>query len=71
MRTKDIVFQVAESLPEDASVLDAINDIELYAAVTEGSMEALNATNSLSIRGPEWLYGSPSRVTTIMHRARK
>ena len=71
MRTKDIVFKVAEELPENATVLDAINDLELFAAITEASTEALNATNSLVIRGPAWLYGSPSRVTSINHRACK
>jgi hypothetical protein len=71
MKTKDIVLQVADHLPEDATVLDAINDLELFAAITEGATEALNATNSLQIRGPSWLYNSPSRLSTIRHQSRK
>jgi hypothetical protein len=71
MRAKDIVLQVAQRLPEDASVLDAINDLELLAVVNEGSMEALNATNPLETRGPAWLYESPSRLSNIRHHSRK
>ena len=71
MRTKDIVYKVAETLPEDATVLDAINDLELLAALNEGSMEALSATNDETSTSPAWLYQSPSRLTTIRHRVRK
>lgn len=71
MRTKDIVFKVAQTLPDDATVLDAINDLELLAALNEGSMEALNATNAARNATPSWLYESPSRLTTIRHRTRK
>ena len=71
MSAKDIVLKVAETLPEDATVLDAINDLELLAALNEGSMEALNATNSTASAAPAWLYESPSRLTTIRHRTRK
>ena len=71
MSAKDIVLKVAEGLPEDATVLDAINDLELLSAVNEGSMEALNATNHGSSSSPSWLYQSPSRLTTIRHRTRK
>ena len=71
MSAKDIVFKVAEGLPEDATVLDAINDLELLAALNEGSMEALNATNNGTSSSPSWLYQSPSRLSTIRHRTRK
>ena len=71
MSAKDIVFKVAEGLPEDATVLDAINNLELLAAMNEGSMEALNATNAEPSSAPSWLYQSPSRLTTIRHRTRK
>ena len=71
MSAKDIVMKVAETLPDDATVLDAINDLELLAALNEGSMEALGATNAEPTAAPAWLYQSPSRVTTIRHRTRK
>jgi hypothetical protein len=71
MSAKDIVLKVAETLPEDATVLDAINDLELLAALNEGSMEALGATNNARSATPSWLYESPSRVTTIRHRTRR
>jgi len=71
MKTKDLVLQVANHLPEDATVLDAINDLELFAALSEGATEALNATNSLETRGPAWLYASSSRLSTIRHQVRK
>lgn len=71
MSAKDIVMKVAETLPEDATVLDAINDLELLAALNEGSMEALGATNMGRSAAPSWLYESPSRLTTIRHRTRK
>ena len=64
-------MKVAETLPEDATVLDAINDLELLAALNEGSMEALGATNNPRSAGPSWLYESPSRLTNIRHRTRK
>ena len=71
MKAKEIVLQVAERLPEDATVLDAINDLELFAALSEGATEALHATNSAEIHGPAWLYASPSRLSTIRHQSRR
>jgi hypothetical protein len=62
-------MRVAETLPADASVLDAINDLELLAALNEGSMEALNATNVPRNLGPAWLYESPSRLNTVRRQA--
>jgi hypothetical protein len=69
MRAKDILLRVAEDLPEDASVLDAINDVELYVAINEGSMEALSATNPTRNVGPAWLYESSSRLSTVRQQA--
>jgi hypothetical protein len=71
MSAKDIVMKVAQTLPEHATVLDAINDLELLAALNEGSMEALSATNNPRSAAPSWLYESPSRLSTIKHRTRK
>ena len=71
MSAKDIVMKVAQTLPEHATVLDAINDLELLAALNEGSMEALGATNDLRSATPSWLYESPSRLTHIRHRTRR
>jgi hypothetical protein len=71
MKTKDLVLQVADHLSEDATVLDAINDLELFAAMAEGATEALHATNSMETPGPAWLYASPSRLSTIRHQTRK
>jgi hypothetical protein len=68
MSTRDIVLKVAETLPADASVLDAINDLELLAALNEASMEALNATNIPRSRGPAWLYESPARLNAVQRQ---
>jgi hypothetical protein len=65
---KDIVLRVAETLPDDATVLDAINDLELLAALNEGSMEALSATNVPRNCEPAWLYESPSRLSAVRHQ---
>jgi hypothetical protein len=69
MNTRDIVLKVAETLPMDASVLDAINDLELLAALNEASMEALDATNVPPSRGPAWLYESPSRLNAVQRQS--
>jgi hypothetical protein len=71
MRAKDLMLQVAERLPEDATVLDAINDLELFAAMSEGATEALSATNSLEDHAPAWLYASSSRLSTIRHQSHR
>ena len=68
MNARDIVLKVAETLPANASVLDAINDLELLAALNEASMEALDATNVPARRGPSWLYESPARLNTVQRQ---
>jgi hypothetical protein len=71
MRAKDLMLQVAERLPDDATVLDAINDLEFFAAMSEGATEALSATNSSEDHAPAWLYSSSSRLSAIRHQSRR
>ena len=39
MSTKDVLLELAEKLPQDASLADAIHEIELRQAVEQGLAE--------------------------------
>jgi hypothetical protein len=71
MTTKTVLLKVASELPEDASVLDAINNIELYAALNDASIDCLQATTPVLTRDPAWIYESPSRLSVVMQNVAK
>lgn len=68
MTVKDVLLKVAETLPDDATDVDAIHQIEL------GFAEMRNQRNRLATRpdaAPSWLYDSPSRMQMIQQQIRK
>ena len=65
MSTKQILLEVAEKLPPDASLADAIYELEFRQAVEEG-VASLDAGRRVSLeeartRIPQWIskYSSP------------
>lgn len=68
MTAKDVLLKVAETLPDDATDVDAIHQIEA------GFAELREQRNRLATRqdaAPSWLYDSPSRVQMIHQQMRK
>jgi hypothetical protein len=64
MTLKMILLTMAETLPEDATIYDAINQLEFTAAI-------LNDVATQPKPDPAWLYESSSRFLTIRNRARR
>lgn len=67
MSTKQILMDVAEKLPPDASLADAIYELEFRQAVEEG-IASLDAGKRIPLeearqRIPQWIskYSSPKR----------
>ncbi len=67
MSTKQILMDVAERLPPDASLADAIYELEFRQAVEEG-IASLDAGKRIPLeearqRIPQWIskYSSPKR----------
>lgn len=65
MSTKEILLEVAEKLPPDASLVDAIYELELRQAVEEG-IASLDSGKRVPLekarkRIPQWIskYSSP------------
>ncbi len=74
MTAKEVLLRVAESLPDDATILDAINQIELCAAVSEDVSDSdpgpAQLPGEAPTYAPAWLYESPSRLSTILRQSR-
>ena len=70
MAVKDILLRVAEKLPANATILDAINELEMFV----GASDAVEVTRSLRetarAETPAWLYESPSRLRTALRQSR-
>jgi hypothetical protein len=62
MTLKKILLSLAENLPEDATIHDAINQLEFTAAILE----------DLPIQSqkpePSWLYESSSRFLSVRNQ---
>jgi hypothetical protein len=61
---------VAESLPPDATILDAINELEMFAGLEDKSEIARSLRETVVAHKPEWLYDSPSRLCTVLRQSR-
>ena len=63
MTLKKILLTMAENLPEEATIYDAINQLEYTATI-------LNDAQAPSQRpDPTWLYESSSRFRTIRNQS--
>jgi predicted transcriptional regulator len=65
MSAKEVLVEVAEKLPPDATLVDAINELEFRQAVEEG-LAQLDRGERISLdearkRVPQWIskYSSP------------
>jgi len=71
MTAKEILLRVAENLPTNATLLDAINELEMFI----GAEDLREITHSLREEAPsakpEWLYESPSRLRTALRQTQK
>jgi len=67
MSTKEILLEVAEKLPPDATLVDAIYELEFRQAVAEGlaSLDRGERIPAEEIRNhiPQWIskYSSPAK----------
>jgi predicted transcriptional regulator len=67
MSAKEILLEVAEKLPADASLADAIYELEFRQAVEDG-LASLDRGERVSVeearkRIPEWISKSSSQTT--------
>lgn len=69
MTAKEVLMQVAGSLPEDASALDAIHQVELRFAELGEAKRVMPVERGND--APAWLYDSPSRMATIVQQTQK
>jgi len=63
MSLKKILLTMAETLPEDATIYDAINQLEYTAAILEDAAAPIKKPD------PAWLYESSSRFLNVRNQA--
>ena len=63
MSLKKILLTMAETLPEDATIYDAINQLEYTAAILEDAVTPREKPE------PAWLYESSSRMLNVRNQA--
>jgi hypothetical protein len=63
MNIKKVLLTMAETLPEDATIYDAINQLEYTAAILE------DAVASPQKPDPAWLYESSSRLLNVRNQS--
>ena len=71
MTAKEILLQVAETLPPNATLLDAINELEMFVGREDCAEIASSMRNAITAEKPEWLYDSPSRVTAVLRQSQR
>lgn len=62
MTIKNILLSMAENLPDDATIYDAINQLEFTATLLEDAAFLAQKPE------PGWLYESSSRVCAVRHQ---
>jgi hypothetical protein len=70
MTAKEILLSVAENLPANATLLDAINELEMFVGLEENSEVAQPLRAQAMAQKPEWIYDSPSRLCTVLRQTR-
>jgi hypothetical protein len=63
MSLKKILLTMAETLPEDATIYDAINQLEYTAAILQEAVTPKQKPD------PAWLYESSSRFLNVRNQA--
>jgi hypothetical protein len=71
MTAKEILLQVAETLPPNATLLDAINELEMFVAREDLAEITNSMRHAITAEKPEWLYDSPSRVTAVLRQSHR
>jgi hypothetical protein len=71
MTAKEILLQVAETLPPNATLLDAINELEMFVAREDRAEITASLRQTITAEKPEWLYDSPSRVTAVLRQSQR
>lgn len=71
MTAKEILLQVAETLPPDATLLDAINELEMFVGCDDRAEITESLRTAITAEKPEWLYDSPSRVTAVLRQSQR
>ena len=69
MTAKEILLSVAENLPPNATLLDAINELEMFVGLEENADVTRSLRSQVSAHKPEWLYDSPSRLCTVLRQS--
>ena len=69
MTAKEILLSVAENLPPNATLLDAINELEMFVGLEENAEVTRSLRLQAAAQKPDWLYGSPSRLCTVLRQS--
>ncbi len=65
MTVKNILLSMSENLPDDATIYDAINQLEFTATLLEDAAFLSKKPE------PSWLYESSSRVSAVRHQCHR
>ena len=68
MTAKEILLRVAEKLPADATLLDAINELEMFVGAEDSREITHSLREDAPASKPDWLYESPSRLRTALRQ---
>jgi hypothetical protein len=70
MTAKEILLKVAEDLPANATLLDAINEMEMFVGLEDRAEVKRSIREDVPAQGPAWLYESPSRLCAVLRQSR-
>jgi hypothetical protein len=68
---KEILLHVAETLPVNATLVDAINQLEMFVAREDRAEITSSMRHAITAEKPEWLYNSPSRVSAVLRQSQR
>ena len=71
MTAKEILLQVAQTLPANATLLDAINELEMFVSPEDRAEINYSLRTAITAEKPEWLYDSPSRLSAVLRQSRR